>query len=401
MTINNDISKSSYMKYLLFANLYFIQGIILTIGWVIIPIYFVEKGISLPITTMVVGIVMIPWSIKFVWGGIVDYFIRFGRKTFIILGGILFAFGLLTVAFIDPSVALIPFAFFLFLSVSGVVFLDVAVDALAIETSHKDERGKISGAMFTGQYSGMAISSFLFAYIAQNIGYSYVFIVAGILILITLLFPFFTRDIKTTKRPEKMRNLLISEFRKKTTLLVSVFSPILLINSGLLRLVIPLYMKIVLELDVAQIGLIIAITPVMTAVGSLLGGPLSDKIGKKIILYVIIGGSIFFSASLIFSNTWQILVFLYGIIEFLRGGYTAVVVAMYMDVSNPRVGATQFSIFTSLANGGTTVGNTVSGSMVAFLGFSRVFLYSAWFFGPALLLLYFIKLKKHTKQRQK
>jgi hypothetical protein len=35
-----------------------------------------------------------------------------------------------------------------------------------------------------------------------------------------------------------------------------------------------------------------------------------------------------------------------------------------------------------------------SGSLIVLLGFSRVFLYSAWLCGPSLLLLYFIRLKK-------
>jgi predicted MFS family arabinose efflux permease len=96
----------------------------------------------------------------------------------------------------------------------------------------------------------------------------------------------------------------------------------------------------------------------------------------------------------------MILAVLYGTIEFLRGGYTSVVVALYMDVCNPRVGATQFSILTSLANVGTTAGNTVSGSLVTLLGFGRVFLYSAWCFGPALILLYFIRFKNIVRKKK-
>jgi MFS family permease len=99
-----DIIKSKKSKYLLFSSLYFIQGIILTIGYLILPLYLIDKGFSLPIATLVIGITMIPWSVKFFWGGIVDYYVRFGRKIFIIIGGIQFAFGLFAAAFIDPAV---------------------------------------------------------------------------------------------------------------------------------------------------------------------------------------------------------------------------------------------------------------------------------------------------------
>jgi MFS family permease len=393
-----DIAKSKFLKYVLFANLYFIQGIILTIAWVILPIYLVDRSVPLPLTTLVIGIVMIPWSTKFIWGGIVDYFIRYGRKIFIILGGILFASGLFISAFIDPGIHLIPFTFFIFISVSGVIFLDVAADAWAIETSNEEERGKISGSMFAGQHSGMALSSFLLAFIAQNISYTYSFVVAGILVIIVILFPLMFKEDKTTRETGKMGSILLDEFRKKRTQLISIFSFILYINIGIILLAVPLYMRVSLNLEIAQIGFIVAIFPVMTAVGSLFGGPTADKIGRKKILNVFIGASIFFTVTLLFANNWQILAIIYGIIGFLYGGYLTVNVAMLMDITNKKVGAAQFSILTSLANAGFVGGNTVSGSLVSLLGFGRVFLYSAWFLGPAMLILHSIKLKDKIKK---
>jgi len=80
----------------------------MAIGFVIIPVYFVEKGLSIELTGLVIGIIGLPVVIKFIWGGIVDHFIRFGRKIFIIIGGILIIIGFFAVVFIDPSIALIP-----------------------------------------------------------------------------------------------------------------------------------------------------------------------------------------------------------------------------------------------------------------------------------------------------
>jgi len=149
----------------------------------------------------------------------------------------------------------------------------------------------------------------------------------------------------------------------------------------------------------AQIGLITAIFPLSIAVGSVVGGAITDKWGRKVILFGLIWASIFFSASLILANTWQILAVIYGIVGFLQGGYMAVIGAIFMDITNPRAGATQFSVLTSLANVGEISAGTISGSMVTILGFGRTFLYSAWIFGPALLILYFIRLKKTCKKK--
>jgi predicted MFS family arabinose efflux permease len=85
---------------------------------------------------------------------------------------------------------------------------------------------------------------------------------------------------------------------------------------------------------------------------------------------------------------------LYGIIGFLMGGHSTASSALAMDITNPNIGATQYGIFSGVANIGVNSGGMVTGTMVAALGFSRTFLYSTWVFGPALLVLYYIRIKK-------
>ena len=93
-------------------------------------------------------------------------------------------------------------------------------------------------------------------------------------------------------------------------------------------------------------------------------------------------------------DTWIFLTIIYAVFGFLQGGYFASKMALFMDSTNPQIGATQFSIYASCGNGGMTVGESFSGTFVAIFGFARTFLWSALFFGPALLILYFIKLRK-------
>ena len=161
------------MKYFLFGSLYFSEGLEFSLLLIIIPVYLVDVGISIPIVTLVTGIAGIPWMIKFVWGGITDYLTRFGRKRFILIGGVLGAIGFMLLAFIDPVVAIVPFAFLLFLTHIGTGFFDVSADAWAIEISQEKERGKINGSMIAGLFGGMAAGSFLFGLIAKNFGYKY------------------------------------------------------------------------------------------------------------------------------------------------------------------------------------------------------------------------------------
>jgi hypothetical protein len=74
-------------------------------------------------------------------------------------------------------------------------------------------------------------------------------------------------------------------------------------------------------------------------------------------------------------------------------GYSAEA-ALFMDVTNPKIAATQYSILASIHNFGDIFSVMISGSLVLMLGYTRVFLYAAWIIGPALLILYFVKEKK-------
>jgi MFS family permease len=357
-------------------------------------LYLREKAVSIPVTTLIVGIVNIPWMLKFVWGPVIDYFIRFGRKPFIILGGTLTVSCMFLVSFVDPSASLLPFTFLIFLSHVGIGFIDVSTDAWAIDVSTDKDRGKINGSMFAGQYSAWAIGAALFPFIGSQYGYHSVYLINALLILLILLFPFLVKEIVKVKVKEKIVSLVAKEFKKKTVLLVALFSPLVFMNEGIMSFIIPIYMRDGLGLSDVQIGFIAMILPVFLAVGSLVGGVMTDKIGRKSALYLFIGLNIVFTASLIFADTWWRLSIIYGIIGFLMGGHSTVSCALFMDVTNSRIGATQYGIFTGIANVGLNGAGMIAGSLVVTLGFARTFLYAAWVFGPALLVLYCIRIKK-------
>jgi len=393
-----DINKHSFLKYLLFGSLYFSEGMELALATVIIPIYLhVEKGMSLPLTTLIAGLVMVPWVLKFIWGGIVDYFIKFGRKPFILFGGFLGVISFFTLIFIDPAVAIIPFMFFLFLSHVGIGFLDVSADAWAIELSQEHERGKINSAMFSGLFIGVAVGVALLSHIAQEFGYSIAFLTTGLIVFLIILYPLFIKDAKILKKRPKMGTILLNEFRKPTTQLVAIFVPLLLISIGLLTFAIPLYMVDSLQLKVSEIGLIVSLFPIATIVGTLVSGPITDRWGRKGPIAFFALASAFFTASLIFANTWLILAVVFSTIGFLRGGYYVGINALLMDITNPKVGAVQFSLLTSIGNFGELFGGMIAGTLIVLLGFHRFFLYAALFFGPALIILYLIRFKKPKK----
>ncbi|MFE3845303.1 MFS transporter [Thermoplasmatota archaeon] len=394
-----DLHKYPVLKYPLFGSLYFSQGIIYALAILIIPIYFIDKNISMELTTAIIGILYFPWIAKFIFGGIADYLQRIGRKKIALFGGTIGAISFILLSIIDPSDYLILFVFVAFIASIGIVFLDVAADAWAIDISKEKERGKVNAAMFGGLFIGAAFTTSVIAGIAQLYGYGTAFVISGIFVFFIMIFPFFIRENITMQKHPKLGKTMLAEFRKRPTQIIALFGLVLTISFGLLSIVVPLYVKTRFDLPIGEIGLIVTGAPIATIVGCCVGGFISDKLSRKFALYIFISFNILFAATLAFVDSWELVAIVYAIIGFLHGGHIAAFGAISMDVTNPKIGATQYSILMGFGNAGEMSGTVISGSLIALAGFARLFLFSAWIYGPALLILYVFRLKKHNNKK--
>ena len=282
------------------------------------------------------------------------------------------------------------------IGVIGIVLFDVAADAWAIHTTKVNERGKVNSAMFGGMFLGWAIGSVLLSAVAKHFGYNMTFIVTGFIIILTMILPLLVKEKVILKKRPKIGKLLVFEFKKKNTLLIAFFALLASLNFGMILFIIPEYMMNVLKLDVAQIGLLSSLFPIATAIGAVTGGVLSDKWGRKKIIYIFFFGALIFSSLLVIATSWQMLAIIYPMVGFLQGGSVfAAIMALFMDVTNPKIAGTQFSILTSITNFGDYSIAIISGTILVILGYHRFFLYAAWLIGPALLLLHFVKETKY------
>ena len=387
-----DLTKCPSLKYFLFGSLYFAEGLIFALTTVILVLFFTEKNISIEITTLVGGIAFVPWMLKFLFGPTIDFFGRYGRKTFCIIGGMIGAISLFIVAFVDPKIAIIPFTALLFIGHSGIVLLDVSADAWAIQTTKVNERGKVNAAMYIGLFGGSAIGGILLSCIATFYGFEIVFIITGFLILLSLILALFVKEHKLDIKRKIIKKLLIKEFKKRNTLIVLFFCVLVAMNFGMLMFVIPDYMQKVLLLDKIQTGLLASVNPISLVMGATIGGSLSDKVGRKKILYVSLLGLLISSAFLATCDTWEKLGIIYAIIGFCTGASLySTIGALLMDVTNPKIGGTQYSFLASISNLGELGIGMVSGSLLLYFGHFRFFLYTAVIIGASLLTLYFVK----------
>jgi PAT family beta-lactamase induction signal transducer AmpG len=387
-----DLTKCSSLKYILFGILYFSEGLITALTTVVLVLFLTDKDMPISMITLVGGISTIPWTIKFVFGPTIDIFSKYGRKIFIILGGTIGAISIFIVAFVDPKTAIIPFTALLFIGHLGIILIDVSADAWAIQTTKTNERGKVNAAMYTGFFIGIGFGGILLSFIATYYGFEMVFLTTSFLIFLSIILALFVKEKKIEIRRRIIKPLIIREFKKRNTQIVALLSFVATMNYGMLRFVIPQYMTNVLFLDKIQIGYLTSVYPISIIIGIVIGGFAADKCGRKKILYITFIGLIITSALLVTVDSWEKLAIIYAVIGVLTGASVfCTMTALLMDITNPKIGGSQYSFLTSIANFGSVSISMISGSLIIILGYNRFFLYTALTIGISLLVLYFVK----------
>jgi MFS family permease len=386
------LKKRRFLKYLLFADLYFPQGFS-NVAVPLTSLYFIALGIPIEYITIVIGIGLIPWIIKFVWSGPIDKYVHKGRKFFVIMGGLIAAVCFFLLYFVDPLNLIGLFTVILFISQVGQTLLDSAADAWGIDVSTNEDRGKINAAMNIGRVIGLGLGAIILTYVGQTFGHRYMFIIAGIMILINIILPAMIAEAEKIIRKEKVKELLFKELKKKYVKLLLLYIPLIAIGGGIINFGIDIYAKIVLGLSDFQIGLLTAGSITFAIPGSIFAGVISDKFGRKQAIYLFEIAFAIIIILFISTDSFNIKIILFLIGTFFGFGVMAALFALYMDATNPNIGGTQFSLYNGIANLGFDGAGIFVGSLFVLLGYDTTFLIAALAVIPPLILLYFIHIE--------
>jgi MFS family permease len=228
-----DLSVHKRFRYFLFTSLYFAEGLYQTILVLITPLYLLEKNIPIPIITLVVGIGELPWALKFVWGGVIDFYHKHGRKIFTVIGTLIGALGFLFIGLTDQIFSVAFYALFLFIGHAGIGFLDAGADAWAIDITTKEDRGKINASMNIGKSVSGAIAGPFLVIIGLSLGYNISFIITGVVILLLAFVPLMVRYVDRKIDKLDIWPLVKQEFSYKSTRLTTIYIFIVVLNPGL------------------------------------------------------------------------------------------------------------------------------------------------------------------------
>jgi PAT family beta-lactamase induction signal transducer AmpG len=344
-------------RLLIFGGLYFAQGV----PWGFFTVAIVLRLTSLGRSPAGLGDLMfvasLPWASKPVIGLLVDRlsFGRLGRRRpFILLAEAGMALSLLAMAFANPISDRPLFSALLFLHNLLAAAQDVGTDALAIDLLAPNERSRANGIMSASKFAGVVLGGQGLLWVASAAGWPAAFGLAIALLLVPATLVMGVRESPLPVQRPRLLGLTLRAFSTRVVLLAAAFALVVdLADSLTFPLSYPLFRN-QLGFSEQQVASLATLGGIAGALGSLLGGVLGDRLGCRRTLLgacLGVGGlNLAFSAC---QGLWGLypLQLAYTTAEgILVGVVYATMLALFMDLTNPRVAATQFQIYMALLN---------------------------------------------------
>jgi MFS family permease len=370
------------------------------------------------------ALLYLPWSWKWAAGPFVDlvYSRRFGRRRlWIILCQCGMIATLLAAMAAGFSRHLTLFTWIILVHNMFASVQDVAIDALAVSVLREQERGLANGLMFAGQYLGTAVGGagvlFLTGY-GVPFGQTFAFVAAAVaLITCTVVLPL--REPPAPPLAEQLESAAarhsgaaraLSELRayiataaRSMIGIRSAFVALLfaLLPTGAYGLSMAIGSSLAVEFGMSdhEIASLNLGSTVLAAAGCVAGGWLSDKLGRRRMLatYIVMtvvpsfvmawatqrhgwvmpletrGATRPVAPTALVALFWAMTLAYTGCQGLMYGARTA----LFMDVSNPAVAATQFTAYMAMLNLVISYSAAWQGWSASHLGYPITFLLDA------------------------
>jgi len=424
-------SSRSLRLFTLFI-LYVGQGMPIGLFWFAIPAWMAVNGASAADVGSVGALTALPWSLKLVNGFIMDRytFLAMGRRrVWILAAQVVMIASLLIAALLDPQVGDVVLLGALGFTVNlATTFQDVAVDGLAVDIMSEDERARGSGMMFGGQSIGIATATAICGFVIEDFGAPGAFmIVAAIIFALCVYIASFRervgeRALPWTSGAAHERNLALqveawwpllkTTFGALTRGVSLLWLPVIFgrgIMYGTLTGMTPLIGANYTGWDVSEISSLTATAGLVAGILCMtLGGWLGDRFGaKRIGLMWLITGIAMCAFMALSVPLWsQPGVFMGFVMVWVSLDMliTVALLPISMRLCNPKVAATQFTIYMAVANFGISFGAFLLGKSQGLGGLPAMFMITGGGMMVGVVLLLSVKFPRrpefYTKQAE-
>lgn len=343
------------------------------------------------ITTLTAALV-IPWTFKFAWAPLVDVLqSRFWTlKHWVLLAQLIMGITLMPLIWIDPMTSMTFVGTLLMIHAFAAATQDVAIDALCISVTDAAERGRLNGWMQTGMLAGRAAMGGGALMLSSRIGDAAVVVTLVAIttfsggLLIGSRLPQTTLPVSLEKagsnvlrsRLHKILPDLRSAVRGRRMWIGFAFALTAPAAFKAFEVVIGPFL-IDRGLSEEQVGQFTAIVMIGAMVaGSLIGGRLADRFSRKGFVGAALGFIVATLTTLAIADmaTNQTggvhLLVLIAVAAFGIGVFTVAAYALFMDLTQPTIAATQFSAFMGATNGCEAWSTMLMGQLVAGYGYA-------------------------------
>ena len=387
-------------RTIVFTILYASEGAPIGFIWWALPTVLRSADVPIEQITGLTALVVLPWVFKFAWAPIVDALRApwWGFRAWIMTAQALMGLTLLPLVWLDPVTRFDTWRLLLLAHAFSAATQDVAIDALAINSVPPRDRGLLNGCMQAGMLVGRSLFGGGALWAAAWLGREWIVIALIVWIWIALAVLISVREPAGLPSPSRtrgaFRRTLWSALQRRTTWLGLGFA---LTSAAAFEATGQLAGPFLVDRGVppATIGLFFGIFVVSaTLVGGLLGGMISDRWGRIRSVGTFLGGFVLMIVLLALADSAgggsrpAVLLALLTGMYFFVGLFTAASYALFMDLTEPRLGATQFSTFMAATNGCESWSAWTGGRIAGAAGYPAAFLAMS---GASLLSLLVLK----------
>ena len=369
------MAQSRWLRYPLFALLYFVQGAIVAYFTALNALYLISFDLTMSQIGLIGTIGMIPFVLKIFLGMLSDRvnFFKLGhRKPYILIGLVIQSICLIIVPMIDPGKQYWLYAALAFTLMSGQALYDTCTDGLALDTTLPDEQGTVQGFMVGGRALGVVILSAVIGLVVDAFSWRTMFYFLAGMSLLPLPLVFLVREISRTEN-RKFEWKAFSAFTKFPVICLAALGALYSFTTNGANQIINPFIDSEFGISYSVAGLFTTMWGVGVVLGGLTGGRLVDRIGQRRAVQAAIIISFTAIAALAAIQSTSLAFILVTAFGLAYGYFETVYFALSMKLTDPRIAASMFSILMAIANIGTAISMSVSGSLVDTIGFRMTF----------------------------